>query len=110
MSMKSVVISVIVDMEHRGKTVNIYPGPAVMVSRVVIMVNVPHFMANLFVIAIMITLEQTVLLEIFVGTINANIVQRVLIVNPITHVIVQMGVRGNIANKSIIVSVVHAKI
>lgn len=68
------------------------------VFRVVIMVNVSLVMENLCAIAIMNTLEQTVLSEISVSTIYVAIVQHVLMVNQIIHVIVPMAIMGNFVN------------
>lgn len=73
------------------------------------MVTVPLVMENLFVIATMITLEQTVLSEIFVQTINVNIVQHVLLGNQIIHATVPLVFMENIVSKLTFVPAVRVK-
>lgn len=57
---KKVVINVIVGMEHRGETVNIYLGPTAIMSHVVIMVNAVSVTGNQCANATMATLERIV--------------------------------------------------
>lgn len=81
----------------------------VTVFLVAIMEIVPLVMENLCVIAIPVTLEQTVSTEMFALTICVNIIQHVLFIDQIIPVNVQRVIPGNIVIKLTIASAVRVK-
>lgn len=66
-------------------------------------------MENLYVIAIQVTLEQTVPSEMFVFRMNANIIPHVLFIDQIISVNVQMVILENFVSKLTIASAARVK-